>query len=65
MLRNIGIPELVLLIFLLVLLFGARRIPDIAESLGKALRKFKKASSESDEEDATEEKEKNKTDDKK
>ncbi|MFA6341601.1 MAG: twin-arginine translocase TatA/TatE family subunit [Fibrobacteraceae bacterium] len=63
MLRNIGIPELILLIFLLVLLFGARRIPDIAENLGKALRKFKKASSETEEEDAKEEK--SKTDDKK
>jgi sec-independent protein translocase protein TatA len=65
MLRNIGIPELILLIFLLVLLFGARRIPDIAENLGKALQKFKKASSESDDEDTKEEKEKSKTDDKK
>jgi sec-independent protein translocase protein TatA len=46
MLRNIGIPELILLIFLVILLFGARRIPEIAENLGKALRKFKEASQE-------------------
>ena len=31
-----------------LLLFGAKRIPDIAESLGKAVRKLRKAQEESD-----------------
>lgn len=43
---NIGFSELLLLIFLVLLLFGARRIPDLGASIGKALREFRKASSE-------------------
>lgn len=34
--------EIVLIVVALLLLFGARRIPDIARSLGQALREFKK-----------------------
>lgn len=40
---NIGISELLLLVFLVLLLFGARRIPDLGAALGKALREFRKA----------------------
>ncbi len=43
---NIGFSELLLLIFLVLLLFGARRIPDLGASIGKALREFRKANSE-------------------
>lgn len=46
---NIGISELLLLIFLVLLLFGARRIPEIGASLGKALKEFRKANRESGE----------------
>lgn len=40
---NIGIPELLLIIFLVLLLFGAHRIPELGASLGKALSEFRKA----------------------
>jgi sec-independent protein translocase protein TatA len=40
---NIGISELLLLVFLVLLLFGARRIPDLGAAIGKALREFRKA----------------------
>lgn len=43
---NIGLSELLLLIFLVLLLFGARRIPDLGASIGKALREFRKANSD-------------------
>lgn len=43
---NIGISELLLLVFLVLLLFGARRIPDLGASIGKALREFRKANGE-------------------
>ncbi len=43
---NIGFSELLLLIFLVLLLFGARRIPDLGASIGKALREFRKANSD-------------------
>lgn len=42
MLPNIGIPEAVLLLFIVLLLFGARRLPEIGSSLGKGIREFKK-----------------------
>lgn len=44
---NIGIPELILIVFLVLLLFGAHRIPEIGASLGKAIREFRKAQKES------------------
>ena len=40
---RLGIWELVIILCVLILLFGAKKIPEIASSLGKALREFKKA----------------------
>jgi len=39
--RNIGAPELVLILAVLVLLFGAKKLPDISRSLGRSMRIFK------------------------
>ncbi len=39
---HIGWPEVILALGIFMLLFGAKKIPDIARSLGKALREFKK-----------------------
>ncbi|MFT7538296.1 MAG: sec-independent protein translocase protein TatA [Lysobacterales bacterium] len=41
---HIGILEIVILILIFVLLFGAKKIPQIGNAIGKALREFKKAS---------------------
>jgi TatA/E family protein of Tat protein translocase len=38
--------ELLIILFIILLLFGARRLPDLAESLGRSIRRFKRASSE-------------------
>ena len=40
---NIGWPELVLVLFVCLLIFGAGRLPEIAKQLGKAIQEFKKA----------------------
>jgi sec-independent protein translocase protein TatA len=40
---NLGFPELVLILGIALLLFGANRIPDIARSMGSAVNEFKKA----------------------
>lgn len=40
---NLGIGELALIVLVLLLLFGARRLPEIAQGLGKGIRDFKKA----------------------
>ena len=39
---RIGTTELVLILVVLLLLFGAKRIPDIARSIGKSMNQFKK-----------------------
>jgi len=38
----IGTWELILIVVILFLLFGARRIPDIAKGIGKGIREFRK-----------------------
>jgi sec-independent protein translocase protein TatA len=38
---NLGPPEILLILVVLVLLFGAKRLPDTARSLGKSMRIFK------------------------
>lgn len=39
---GLGTGELIILLVLVVLLFGAKRIPQLGESLGKSIRSFKK-----------------------
>ena len=39
--RNLGAPEIIVLLVVLVLLFGAKRLPDAARSLGRSMRIFK------------------------
>jgi sec-independent protein translocase protein TatA len=38
---SIGLPELIVIFVIILLLFGARRLPQIARSIGKSLREFK------------------------
>ena len=40
---SIGIPEIILIVVVVLLLFGAMRIPELARSLGKAQHEYKKA----------------------
>jgi len=40
---GIGTGELIVILVVVVLLFGARRIPEVARALGRAVREFKKA----------------------
>ncbi len=37
----LGLPELLIILAVLLLIFGARRLPEIGSSLGKGLRSFK------------------------
>lgn len=46
----IGAQELLIILFIIVLLFGAKKLPELAEGLGKGIREFKKATSESEKE---------------
>ena len=40
---SIGIPEIILVVVVVLLLFGAKRIPELARSLGRAKNEYKKA----------------------
>ena len=44
--RNFGIQEILIILLVLILLFGAKRIPDLARSLGRSLGEFKKGRNE-------------------
>ncbi|MCX6998373.1 MAG: twin-arginine translocase TatA/TatE family subunit [Kiritimatiellaeota bacterium] len=39
---GIGMPEAILIVIVVLLLFGGKRIPDLARSLGQSLNEFKK-----------------------
>lgn len=43
-----GTPEMILIFALIVLLFGASKLPELARSMGKSVGEFKKAQRESD-----------------
>lgn len=50
---GLGVQELVIILLIVIVLFGATRLPEIGKGIGQALRNFKKATSEPDEIDVT------------
>ncbi len=56
MFGSLGATEVILIIVAIVLLFGAKKIPELAQGIGKGMKEFKKAVKEV-EEDITEIKE--------
>ena len=40
---DLGWPELLLIVFIVLILFGAKRIPDMMKSMGQGVKEFKKA----------------------
>ena len=46
MLPRLGIAELLVILFLIILIFGASRLPDIGRGIGKGIRNFKDATRE-------------------
>ncbi len=47
---GLGLPELLLIGGIVLLLFGSKKLPELAKSLGKAQREFKKGIRDQDEE---------------
>jgi sec-independent protein translocase protein TatA len=43
---RIGLPEMIVILILIVLIFGASRLPEIGRGLGKGIRNFKEATRE-------------------
>lgn len=47
---NIGMPELLLIFLFILIFFGAKKIPELAQGLGKGIREFRKAARDIQEE---------------
>jgi sec-independent protein translocase protein TatA len=43
MFGRLGIPELIIILMIIILIFGANRLPDIGKGIGKGIRNFKDA----------------------
>lgn len=43
---NLGTTEIVLIVLVIIIFFGAKKIPELAQGLGKGIREFKKAARE-------------------
>lgn len=43
---NLGITELIIILFIVILIFGANRLPEIGRGIGKGIRNFKDATKE-------------------
>jgi TatA/E family protein of Tat protein translocase len=43
---GIGTTELLVILFIILLVFGSKKLPELAQGLGKGIREFKKASNE-------------------
>ncbi|MCI0496232.1 twin-arginine translocase TatA/TatE family subunit [candidate division KSB1 bacterium] len=48
---GLGIQELLIIFFIIILLFGAKKLPDLAAGLGKGIKEFKKATQGRDDDD--------------
>jgi sec-independent protein translocase protein TatA len=46
MLGRVGIPELIIILMIIILIFGANRLPEIGRGIGKGIRNFKDATKE-------------------
>ncbi len=50
---GLGMQELIIILVIVLVLFGATKLPQIGEGIGKGIRNFKKATKDKDEIDVT------------
>jgi len=48
---GIGMPELLVILVIILVIFGAGKLPQIGEGLGKGIRNFKKATKDKDQDE--------------
>ena len=51
--RGIGIPELLIILVLVMIVFGVGRLPEVGGALGKAIREFRKVQSPDSKDDTS------------
>lgn len=47
---GIGMPELIIILIIILIIFGAGKLPEIGSGIGKGIKNFKKATHEAQEE---------------
>ncbi len=47
---TLGLPEMLLILLIIVIIFGARRLPELGKSLGEGIKNFKKSVTKQEEE---------------
>ncbi len=45
---RIGLPEMLVILFIVILIFGASRLPDIGRGIGRGIKNFKDATNSKD-----------------
>jgi sec-independent protein translocase protein TatA len=53
---GIGMPELIIILVIILIIFGVGKLPEIGGGMGKAIRNFKAASKEVEDDDTPEKK---------
>lgn len=56
MIGGIGMPELLVILVIILIIFGAGKLPEIGSGLGRGIKNFRKASSGTDEVESKNEK---------
>lgn len=49
---GIGMPELIIILVIILIIFGAGKLPEIGAGMGKAIKNFKSATNEAEKKDA-------------
>ena len=50
---GIGVPELIVILVIVLIIFGAGKLPEIGSAIGKGIKNFKKSVRDSDENDTS------------
>jgi sec-independent protein translocase protein TatA len=57
---NLGVPELLIILLVILVLFGAKKIPDLAKGIGQGIKEFKKGIKDNEDDEKKSENDKKK-----